>query len=109
MPSFRDGAPAPDPESRDSGFFVSPRNDCLSRHDRALDLTKADAISIALTPAAHRYRIAVLQKRPSDSASQLDGLRAVPGNLEQTAAFTFFRSGNRAGAQEIADIHRAAR
>src|SRR5579872_585527 len=89
-------------------YFVSPRNDCLGRHDRALNLTKANAISIALAPAAHRYRIAVFQKRPCDSACQLRGLRAVPGNLKQTAALTLFGSGNRAGAREIADIHGAA-
>src|SRR5579883_857419 len=59
-------------------ILCTPRKDCLGRRDRALDLTKADAISIALAPAAHRYRIAIFQKRPLDAVRQFEGLAAVP-------------------------------
>ena len=77
--------------------------------NRPLDLAKADAITVALAPAAHHEQIAVFEERPLDAAGQFDRLGAVPADLQQTAALIFLRAGDRAAPQEIADIHGAAR
>src|SRR6266481_2620198 len=79
----------------------------LRRQNRALDRTEADAIAVALAPAAHHERIAVFQERAPGPALQLDRLGAIPADLQQAAALMFLRPGDGAGAQEIADIHRA--
>src|SRR4051812_41855534 len=52
------------------------------RHDGALDFAEADAKTVALAPAAHQKRIAVLQKRPLLAARQIDRLGAVPADLQ---------------------------
>ena len=79
-----------------------------SRHYRPLNLPKADTVAIALAPAAHDQRIAVFEKRPLDAAGKLGRLGTVPADLQQAAALVFFRAGDGAAAQEIADIHGAA-
>ena len=66
---------------RASSIF-RPRSGELSasfrRNDRPLDLTKADAIAIALTPAVKAEGVAVFEKRPLDIAGQFNRLGAVP-------------------------------
>ena len=57
-----------------------------SRHYRPLNLPKADTVAIALAPAAHDQRIAVFEKRPDDTARQLNRLGAVPADFKQAAA-----------------------
>src|SRR6516164_10760305 len=80
----------------------------LRRQDRSLDLTEADAIAVALAPAAHRERIAVFQERALDTASQLKRLGAVPADFQKAAALVLLRPRDGTAAQEVADIHRAA-
>ena len=40
----------------------------LRRHDRPLDLAEADAVAVALAPAAHHQRIAVFEERALHAA-----------------------------------------
>src|ERR1700761_7843211 len=80
----------------------------LRRDNRPLDLAEPHTITIALAPAPHHERIAVLQERALDAAVELDRLGAIPADLEQAAALIFLRPGDRAASQEITDIHRAA-
>src|SRR5882757_8106624 len=90
----------------------APRNDeksLLGRDDRPLDLAKTDAVAVALAPAAHHQRIAVFEEGAFDAAGEFKRLGAVPADLKQTAALMLFRAGDRATAEEIADIHGAAR
>src|SRR6185312_5719807 len=82
---------------------ASPR-----RQDGALDFAEADAVAVALAPAAHDQRIAVLEKGSLDAAFEFDRLGAVPAYFEQAAALMLFRSADGAAAEEIADIHGAA-
>src|ERR1700687_1531626 len=89
--------------------FASPRNDRSSRRqDRAFDFAKADAIAVALAPAAHDKGIAIFKKRPDDAARQLDRLGAVPAYFQKAAALVLLRAADGARPQEIADIHGAA-
>src|SRR5437660_12344431 len=81
----------------------------LRRDNRPLDLAEADAISVALAPAPHYQRVAVFEKGALQAVVELDRLAAVPADLQQTAALVLLRAGDGAAAQEIADIHGAAR
>src|SRR6185437_4806250 len=81
---------------------ASPR-----RQDGALDFAEADAVAVALAPAAHDQRIAVLEKGSLDAAFEFDRLGAVPAYFEQAAALMLFRSADGAAAEEIADLHGA--
>src|ERR1700742_562656 len=59
--------------------FAHPtRNQLLRRQNRPLDLAEADAVTVALAPAAHRERVAIFQERALDTAVELHRLRAVP-------------------------------
>src|SRR5262245_12906407 len=78
------------------------------RQNRPLDFAEADTIAVALAPTAHDERIAIFQERPLHAAGQFDRLGAVPAYLEQAAALILFRTRDRAGPQEIADVHGAA-
>src|ERR1700726_2414515 len=84
------------------------RSSSSSRQDRAFDFAKADAIAVALAPAAHDKRIAVFEKRPDDAACQFDRLAAVPADFHEAAALVLVRTADGAAPQEIADIHGAA-
>src|SRR6476646_7433108 len=86
-----------------------PTAPSLRRQNRPLDLAKADAVAVALAPAAHDKRVAVFEECPFHAAGQLHGLGAVPADFKQAAALVLFRTRDGAGAQEIADIHGAAR
>src|ERR1700753_2510422 len=88
----------------------APRNDeNLSRRKyRRLDFADADAIAVALAPAAHHQRIAVFKKCAFGALGQLDRLGAIPAYFEQAAALMFLRAADGARPQEIADIHSAA-
>src|SRR6266481_742932 len=91
------------------GMVRRTRNDRSSRREnRAFDFAKADAIAIALTPAAHDKGIAIFEKRPDDVACQLDRLGAVPADLKKAAALVLLRAADGARPQEIADLHGAA-
>src|SRR5215831_20055802 len=59
--------------------------------DRALDLAEADAVTVALAPAPHDKRIAVVQERSLDTPGQFQGLLTVPADLKQAAALMFLR------------------
>ena len=54
----------------------------FGRQDRAFDFAEADAIAIALAPAAHHERIAVFEKRPLDAISQSYRLGAIPADFK---------------------------
>src|SRR5450631_4174956 len=60
------------------------------RRNRALDLAKADAVTLALAPAMEAEGIAVLKKGPLDTGRQFQRLGAVPGDLQQAAALIPF-------------------
>src|SRR5262249_3893027 len=76
--------------------------------NRPLDLAEADAIAVALAPPAHDEAVAVFQEGALGAAGQFDRLGTVPGNLQQAAALVLLGAGDRAGAEEITDIHGAA-
>src|SRR5689334_401302 len=80
----------------------------LRRQNRAFDLAEADAIAVALAPAAHEKRIAVFEERAPGTPVELERLGAVPADLQQAAALVLFGTGDGARPQEIADIHRTA-
>src|SRR3981081_914625 len=80
----------------------------FSRRDRPFDLTKPDAIAVALAPAAHDKRIAVFEKFPLDHHRQLTRLGAVPADPQKAAALVLLRATDGAAPQEIADIHGAS-
>jgi len=69
----------------------------LRRDDRTFDFTKADAVAVALAPAAHDKRVAVLEERARHAVGELDRLGAVPADLQQTAALVLLGAGDRAG------------
>ena len=46
----------------------------LRRDDRTFDFTKADAVAVALAPAAHDKRVAVLEERARHAVGELDRL-----------------------------------
>src|SRR6266481_9583178 len=75
------------------------------RRNRALDLAEADAVAVALAPAAHDKRVAVFEKSSLDTAGQFQRLGSVPADLQQAAALVLFRTGDGAASQEIAAIH----
>src|SRR5438552_17345296 len=58
----------------------------LGRQNRALNSTEADAVAVALAPAAHQKEVAVLPERALDAA--LQGRLPAPGraDLQQAAA-----------------------
>src|SRR2546422_6376068 len=85
------------------------RRESLRRQNRPFDLAKPDAIALALAPAAHGEGIAVFEERALDATGKLDRLTAVPADLQQAATLLLFRTGDGAGAEEIADIHGAGR
>src|SRR5262245_12394160 len=78
-----------------TNFTVPPES--LRRQNCSLDLAEADAIAVALAPAAHDEGIAVFQERALDAARQVDRLGAVPADLQQTAALVLLGTGNGAG------------
>jgi len=69
-----------------------------SPQDRPLNLPKADAVAVALAPAAYDQRIAVFEKCPDDAARQLDRLGAVPADFKQAAALVLVRAADGAAA-----------
>src|SRR3954451_16101056 len=75
----------------------APRNDAERerasprRQNRPLDLAKSDAVAVALAPAAHHERIAVLQERPFHARRKLDRLGPVPAYLQQAATLVLLR------------------
>src|SRR5436309_707162 len=70
----------------------------LRRHNRPLDLAEADAITVALAPAAHHKGVAVFQERALFAAGQFDRLGAVPADLQQAAALMLLRAADGAAA-----------
>ena len=56
------------------------------------DSAEADAVTVALAPAAHDERIAVFQERALDPGRKLDRLGAVPADLQQAAALILLRT-----------------
>ncbi len=61
----------------------------LRRCNRPLDFSEADAIAVALTPAAHDKRIAVFQEGTRDGRRELDRLGAVPADLQRLPRWSF--------------------
>src|SRR6185437_2761667 len=84
------------------------KGESLGRHNRAFHLAETDAVAVALAPAAHHERIAVLQERALDAAVEPDRLGAVPTDLQEATALMLLGTRDGAAPQEIADVHRAA-
>src|SRR3569833_1344688 len=91
-------------------LFEAPRNGrkSLRRDNRPLHRAEADAVAIALAPAAHDELVAVFEEGALGTAVKRDRLGAVPADLQQAAALILPGTGDGAAAQEIADIHGAA-
>src|ERR1700744_3726839 len=96
--------------ARGFGIFRRSSADAsCRRQNRALDFAETDAIAVALAPAAHDKRIAVLEKASFDTAGKLDRMGPIPADFKQAAALVRFRAADGAAAQEVADVHGAAR
>src|ERR1700761_7347151 len=95
--------------ARGFGIFRRSSADAsCRRQNRALDFAEADAIAVALAPAAHDQRIAVFEKCSLGAAGKLERFGAVPTDLQQAAALLLLGAADGAAAQEITDIHGAA-
>src|SRR5690348_16371037 len=99
----RGARPRCSPIRAGSAYSLSSR-----RKNRSFHLAEADAIAVALAPAAHHERVAVFKERALDAGGELHRLGAFPADLQQAAALMLLRTGDRATAQEVADIHGAA-
>src|ERR1700704_4616678 len=95
-------------ESDCSLSLLAMTAESLRRQYRAFDCAEADAVAVALAPAAQGKRIAVFEKRPDDAVRELDRLGTVPADLQEAATLVFLRAADGAAPQEVADIHGAA-